>query len=76
MNPYIPNTVRHKNCCCCTAFLGSTGDIRHADTNDQADHWPEEPDNCVASHRGGSSMRPTAPPDHGTACNYRETAEN
>ena len=48
----------------------------HADTDDQTDHWSKESNDSIASYRCGSSMGPAATPDHGTASDYRQAAEN
>lgn len=73
--PYITYTIRHKNGGCCTALFRCTCNVGHADTDDEADDWSEEPDKGIAGDRCRSTMRPAAAPNHGAASDDRQATK-
>lgn len=73
---YISHAVCNKDGRCSAAFLRGACHIGHADTDDQTDHWSKESNDSIASYRCGSSMGPAATPDHCTASDYWQAADN
>ena len=73
---YVANAVCHKNGRCCTALFRCTGHVGHANADDKADDWSEEPYQSVTNNRCSGLMCPGASPDHSTPSDDRNTAEN
>ncbi len=71
---YIPNTIRHKNRRGRETLLRRPRHIRHADTNDQTDHRPEEADDGVTGHGSRGAAVPRAAPDNGAPGDDGEAA--
>ena len=76
LGTHIANAICNKNCCCCTALLSCTCDVRHANADDQADDWPKESNQSVSDDWSSSLTSPGASPYDGTSGDYWEAAED
>lgn len=73
---YISHAVRNKDGGCSAALLGGACNVGHANTDYEAYHWSKKSNDGVTSYRCGSSVCPTASPDHCTASDHRKAAED
>ena len=73
---HISHAVSNKYSRCRTTLLSGPGNVGHADADGEADYRSKEPNHSVSSYGCGSPMGPAASPDHGTASDDRDAAED